>query len=126
MVNGNESIVNGKNLSNRLIPRSDTINNNRNRYEFEYQYAISNKTTSKPEALNKKLSSNGLKSKEKGKLNIKDMFINVMGVTILQISSQDKYTQVSLREEIKRHGTRSPDVALTKYIKLDNKIIFDL
>ena len=48
-----------------------------------------------------------------------------MGVTMLQISNQYKYAQVSLKEGFKRHGNISLDATLAKYAHLDDKIIFD-
>ena len=43
-----------------------------------------------------------------------------------QISSQDKYEQVSMKEGVKQHRTRAMDAVLTDYEQLDNKKIVDL
>ena len=46
------------------------------------------------------------------------MLRNVIGVKMSQMSNQDKYEKVSLKEVVKRRGNRALEVSLAEYAEL--------
>jgi hypothetical protein len=63
--------------------------------------------------------------KKRIKLEIKDMFRKVIGITMSQMSKEDRYAQVSVKEGIKRYGHKAIEAVMKEYAQLDDRIIFD-
>jgi hypothetical protein len=65
------------------------------------------------------------RQKKRIKLEVKDMFRKVVGVTMTQMASADRYAQVSVKEGIKRYGHKAIEAIMTEYAQLDDRTIFD-
>ena len=52
------------------------------------------------------------------------MLRRVTGVVMNQMSKQDKYAHVSVKEGIKSHGKRAIDAVLSEFTQLNDKNIF--
>lgn len=93
-----------------LLDRSDVNYQKLHKYG-EYQVMQMQKTWIK------NLQSKNIKHKDKTvKINMetKDMLRNIIGLTMTQMSKEDKYAQVSAKEVIKRHSQKAIDAILTK------------
>jgi hypothetical protein len=64
------------------------------------------------------------RKKKKIKLEIKDMFRKVVGVTMAQMAKADKYAQVSVKEGINRYGHKAVEAVMQEYAQLDDRKIF--
>ena len=65
-------------------------------------------------------------NKNKGQVNINtnDLYRRIVGVTMTQLSKDDRYAQVSVKEGIKRHGDRAVAAILNEFTQLNNKQVF--
>ncbi len=93
-----------------LLDRSDVNYQKLHKYG-EYQVMQMQKTWIK------NLQSKNIKDKDKTvKINMetKDILRNIIGLTMTQMSKEDKYAQVSAKEVIKRHSQKAIDAILTK------------
>ena len=57
-------------------------------------------------------------------MNTKDMLRNVIGITMTQISKEDRYAHVSINEGIKRHGQKAIDAVLAEFMQLNDQKVF--
>ena len=59
-------------------------------------------------------------------LNLKtnDIYRRIVGVTLTQLSKEDKYAQVSVKEGIKRHGNKAIAAVLSEFSQLNDKHVF--
>ena len=57
-------------------------------------------------------------------MNTNDLYRRVIGVTMLQLSKDDKYAQVSIKEGIRRHGDKAVEVVLKEFTQLNDKQVF--
>ena len=64
-------------------------------------------------------------SKEpKVNMNTNDLFRRITGVTMTQLSKEDKYAQVSVGEGIKRHGDKAVAAVLAEFGQLNDNQVF--
>ena len=63
-------------------------------------------------------------SHKKVNLKTNDLYRRVIGVTMTQMSKEDKYAQVSVNEGIKRHGEKAIAAVLAEFGQLNNKQVF--
>ena len=57
-------------------------------------------------------------------MNTNDLYRRVIGVTMSQLSKDDKYAQVSIKEGIRRHGDKAVEVVLKEFTQLNDKQVF--
>lgn len=57
-------------------------------------------------------------------MKAKDMFRKMIAVTMTQLSKEDKYPQVLVREGIKRHSQKAIEAVLAKFIQLYDRQVF--
>ena len=48
-------------------------------------------------------------------INTDDLYRRIVGVTLTQLSKEDKYTQVSVKEGVKRHGDKAIQAVMKEF-----------
>ena len=58
------------------------------------------------------------------KMKTDDIYRRIVGTTLMQLSTTDRYAQVSINEGIRRHGDKAMAAILNKYTQLNDKKVF--
>ena len=111
-----QSHQHGYNLSNR-----STVN-----YKNMHRFRESKLMQLKGDWTQDQLDKNGSSviNKKKINMNTYDLYRRIVGVTLTQMSKEDKYAQVLVKEGMRGHSERAIAAVLTEFTQLNNKQVF--